>query len=128
MKDQSNSSDLKIFLNKRLKGIVFAHDYIDLAIGNDGEYDDIFTLRGQLTVARGDQQRSNNDAGFKDDLFELVGKSISKIDLKAKECVFVFEKDSARLILNLFMSEFDLNILAHCEDQGIYLVNYAIDR
>ncbi len=128
MKDQCNSDELKVFLNKRLKGVVFAHDYVDLAIGNDKDCHDIFTLRGQLAVEKGDHQRSSNDAGFKDDLCELIGKSISKIELSAKDCVFAFEKDSARLIINLTMPEFDLNILAHCEDQGIYLVNYAIER
>lgn len=125
MKDKCNSDDLRVFLKKRLKGVVFAHDYVNLEIGNDEDYDDIFTLRTQLTVAKGDHQRSSNEIGFKDDLCELVGKSISKIELSASDCVFAFKNDKAVLLVNLFMPESDLDILVHCENRGIFLVNYA---
>ncbi|MBP7862638.1 hypothetical protein KA183_13220 [bacterium] len=130
MKEHFISNELDVFRNRLLKGIVFAIDYIELVIDDGDEYEDydyVFTVRSQLTVANGERALSSGASGFRDSLCELVGKTISNIELSDSICIFAFRDDSARLIVSLSMPDSDLYVLAHCEDQEIFLVNDAHD-
>ncbi len=130
MTEQFISNDLKVFLNKRLKGVVFGHAYVELIIDDGDEYEDydyVLTVRSQLTVANGERVLSSGVSGFRDSLCELVGKTISNIELSDTQCIFCFRNESARLIVSLSMPDSDLAVLAHCEDLEIYLMNDALD-
>ncbi len=130
MKELYISNDLDVFRNKLLKGVVFAIDYIELVIDDGDKYEDydyVLTVRSQLAVTNGERNLSSGQAGFRDYLCGLVGKTISSIELSDSKCIFTFRDDDARLIVNLSMPDSDLAVLAHCEDLEIYLMNNALD-